>query len=558
VLLKKVQQPVAPTDDDSADEKKKKEEEEEEAEEEEKKNNNDPEWLDNYCGCVQPHSSTPELWNVDGTEVDWHAKYKVGTQLWYLQSRALERYNATPRLPIAAIPLNDAAQASERPYMTQVEVVSLEKEGEEEGEESAHSLAEKSMCAKFCERLGCCVSTTTNFHLSKKSRCTKWEENSPKYLKFKNQVRDIVTADWYQWAMIGLIMLNTTLLAVDHYPMSFELEQALNDWGWPFTIIFTIEVFVKIWSMGVQDWKQGSFNQFDAVVVFLDWVGAFLIAITGDGGKNSALSSITVLRTLRLLRVFKLVDFWEEFRKSIQTIMRSIEDVLNFTVVLMLVIFVAALLGMGIFGGRYTESGFEEVPRGNFNSMSWALITVFQVITGENWNEVMMVHMEVDLILSVIFFVLVYSFGQYILLNIFLVILLENQGTVENEEEEEEEKEEGEEEEEEEEEEKVKVKEKEIDVVSPSLQTSNSREEVTTKRKLLVLFDGQPKTTSYTLKMNETSVVESDAIVVLAASTNNTSSDHQRWEAHEAAPFNNVDSSDDEHNETCEMNLLVV
>ena len=72
------------------------------------------------------------------------------------------------------------------------------------------------------------------------------------------------------------------------------------------------------------------------------------------------MSSITVLRTLRLLRVFKLVDFWEEFRKSINTVMRSIEDVLNFTVVLILIIFVAALLGMGKY---YIKKAKERASR---------------------------------------------------------------------------------------------------------------------------------------------------------------------------------------------------
>jgi hypothetical protein len=28
--------------------------------------------------------------------------------------------------------------------------------------------------------------------------------------------------------------------------------------------------------------------------------------------------------------------------------------------------------------------------------MAWALLTVFQVITGENWNEVMLTHMQID------------------------------------------------------------------------------------------------------------------------------------------------------------------
>jgi hypothetical protein len=234
----------------------------------------------------------------------------------------------------------------------------------------------------------------------------------------------------YQWFMMTLIMVNTILLAVDFHPMPRQLEKNLDAWQLPFTIIFTGEVVVKLWATGYHDWKAGSFNIFDAIVVVLDLLGTIINAAAGPSG----LDSVSVLRTLRLLRVFKLAEFWTEFKKSIDTVMRSLEDVLNFVVVLLLVIFVAALVGMGIFGGRYLHRDangnndgtgtFAVVPRGNFNSLIWALITIFNVIMGENWNEVMMDHMKIDPLMSVIFFVTIFCFGQFILLNIFLVILL--------------------------------------------------------------------------------------------------------------------------------------
>ena len=41
----------------------------------------------NIGGSEEPHSDDPELWNIDGTEIDFNAKYKLGGQMWYLQSR---------------------------------------------------------------------------------------------------------------------------------------------------------------------------------------------------------------------------------------------------------------------------------------------------------------------------------------------------------------------------------------------------------------------------------------------------------------------------------------
>mgnify|MGYP006099554907 FL=1 len=337
----------------------------------------------------------------------------------FLSSFALQQI---PPLPVAGVPMNDKATLSNRLFIQQVKKRKLEHERQSQAIEHKH---QDTCCSKCTNTLRVWWMTPSPPPKPPPKPSPPIDETSSSYFVVKDMCKRTVTADWYQWAMLGLIMLNTTLLAVDHYPMSSGMEKTLDECGIPFTIIFTVEVLVKIWCMGYYDWKRGSFNQFDAVVVFLDILGYLSVAIAFSGG--AALDSVTVLRTLRLLRVFKLVEFWEEFKKSINTVLRSIDDVFNFTVVLILVIFVAALLGMGIFGGRYAESGFDVIPRGNFNSISWALMTVFQVITGENWNEVMLAHMEIDILYSVVFFILVYSFGQFILLNIFLVILLENE-----------------------------------------------------------------------------------------------------------------------------------
>ena len=68
----------------------------------------------NAKGCEEPHSSDPELWNIDGTECDIRAKYKVGGQMWYLQSRALDAIKN--ERPIAGSPMNRAAVAAERRF----------------------------------------------------------------------------------------------------------------------------------------------------------------------------------------------------------------------------------------------------------------------------------------------------------------------------------------------------------------------------------------------------------------------------------------------------------
>ena len=68
----------------------------------------------NHEGSEEPHSMVPELWNIDGCELDLKAKYKVGGQLWYLQSRALDAIKA--KRPIAGVPLNRKARKAKRKF----------------------------------------------------------------------------------------------------------------------------------------------------------------------------------------------------------------------------------------------------------------------------------------------------------------------------------------------------------------------------------------------------------------------------------------------------------
>ena len=65
--------------------------------------------LRNANGCEEPHSEDPELWNIDGTELDYLGSYINGGQLWYLQARATEGLANDPPKPIAGMPMNEKA-----------------------------------------------------------------------------------------------------------------------------------------------------------------------------------------------------------------------------------------------------------------------------------------------------------------------------------------------------------------------------------------------------------------------------------------------------------------
>lgn len=73
---------------------------------------------------MQPHSLKPELWNIDGTEMDLNAKYKIGGQLWYLQDRALGAIKNGTDIPGSA--MADYAEEREKERREQAEEDSME------------------------------------------------------------------------------------------------------------------------------------------------------------------------------------------------------------------------------------------------------------------------------------------------------------------------------------------------------------------------------------------------------------------------------------------------
>ncbi|KAL4124034.1 hypothetical protein PRIC2_009876 [Phytophthora ramorum] len=119
-------------------------------------------------------------------------------------------------------------------------------------------------------------------------------------------------------------------------------------------------------------------------------------------------------------------------------IIRAVASIANFGVLLFLFIYIYALVGVQFFGNtmRFDDEGYPTpftlegfwagtVPRNNFDTLLWAAVTVFQIITGENWNNIMYFAILGNGMLSVH---LLHLTGDFVLMNLFLALLLDNFG----------------------------------------------------------------------------------------------------------------------------------
>ncbi|ELR44606.1 Voltage-dependent N-type calcium channel subunit alpha-1B, partial [Bos mutus] len=96
---------------------------------------------------------------------------------------------------------------------------------------------------------------------------------------------------------------------------------------------------------------------------------------------------ISVLRALRLLRIFKVTKYWSSLRNLVVSLLNSMKSIISLLFLLFLFIVVFALLGMQLFGGQFNFQ--DETPTTNFDTFPAAILTVFQILTGEDWNAVM-------------------------------------------------------------------------------------------------------------------------------------------------------------------------
>ncbi|KAL6091334.1 hypothetical protein STEG23_030255, partial [Scotinomys teguina] len=183
-------------------------------------------------------------------------------------------------------------------------------------------------------------------------------------------------------------------------------------------------MFIKMYGLGTRPYFHSSFNCFDCGVI----IGSIFEVIWAVIKPGTSFG-ISVLRALRLLRIFKVTKYWASLRNLVVSLLNSMKSIISLLFLLFLFIVVFALLGMQLFGGQFNFD--EGTPPTNFDTFPAAIMTVFQILTGEDWNEVMYDGIKSQggvqggMVFSIYFIVLT-LFGNYTLLNVFLAIAVDN------------------------------------------------------------------------------------------------------------------------------------
>ncbi|KAM3865195.1 voltage-dependent T-type calcium channel subunit alpha-1H-like [Diretmus argenteus] len=340
---------------------------------------------------------------------------------------ATETVNRPPQLVLAhgvcaghpALPLPEElpAESSLCPYCIYRKQLGDSENANEQPEDQQHGYCSSCHGNSPCHSSSPC-------HCNSPS-CGDGQASEPKkrpcehcWVGLRSQVKLIVGSRYFNRGIMIAILINTLSMGIEYHEQPQELTDVLEISNMVFTSLFGLEMLLKLLAHGLFGYIKNPYNGFDSVIVI---ISVWEIACEAEGG-------LSVLRTFRLLRVLKLVRFLPALRRQLVVLVKTMDNVATFSMLLMLFIFIFSILGMHLFGckfGLQQDSGDTLPDRKNFDSLLWATVTVFQILTQEDWNAVLYNGMASTSPLAALYFVALMTFGNYVLFNLLVAILVE-------------------------------------------------------------------------------------------------------------------------------------
>jgi len=159
------------------------------------------------------------------------------------------------------------------------------------------------------------------------------------------------------------IVANAAILGYDaHYGETNPYHAQIELWNMYFLWIFTAELVLEFFAQGPRRYFSNGWNIFDVIVVGLSY-----IAVS---------PAISALRTLRVVRVFRLVSAVPQMRRVVEALFGAMPGILASFAILSVVFYIAAVMGTTLF---HTDPGFKDLGA--------SLISLFALSQFDGWGD---------------------------------------------------------------------------------------------------------------------------------------------------------------------------
>ena len=222
-----------------------------------------------------------------------------------------------------------------------------------------------------------------------------------------NSIRTFAASKLFDNIIICLILFTAAIIAYEAFPslMTANTEQWLLTLHNFVLSAFIVEAIIKITAAMPRPWEyfKSAWNIFDFSLIVLS-----LLPIAAEFALLG--------RVLRLLRVIRLINVFPELRLIVETLLRSIPSMLHITMLMSILFFVYAVLGFHLF--------HEHDPT-HWRNLAYALLTLFRIVTLEDWTDVMYKAMELSPAYA-LYFVSFVVVGTFVVVNLFIAVVINN------------------------------------------------------------------------------------------------------------------------------------
>ncbi len=210
----------------------------------------------------------------------------------------------------------------------------------------------------------------------------------------------LVESKAFRRTIVALIVLSAIIMGVETMrSLPVSVLNALALANQVILFVFVVEVSLRILAYRGAFFRRG-WNLFDFVIV--------VVALIPPPGP------LQVLRALRIVRTLRLVSAVPSLRRVVDGLMAALPGLGSILALLMLLLYVAGVMATHLY---------RDVSPEYFDGLNVSLMTLFQILTLENWPDIAGPIMAVDPY-AWIFFVGFILVGTFMILNLFIGVVV--------------------------------------------------------------------------------------------------------------------------------------
>ena len=179
----------------------------------------------------------------------------------------------------------------------------------------------------------------------------------------------------FELFVIAVILFSALLVGAKTYDMPSTVNQVTNVLDWLISAFFLIEITIRF---------LGEKNKIDFFKSFWNWFDTLIVLVSLLPLENS--DTALIARLVRVFRVLRMISIIPELRILLVSLMKALPQ-LGYVMLLMFIIFyIYAAIGSTLF---------EDINPKLWGDITLSLLTLFRVMTFEDWTDVMYETMEV-------------------------------------------------------------------------------------------------------------------------------------------------------------------